>query len=292
MRINTNVAAMIGRSNYARAQAEVERALERLATGRRINRGSDDPSGLIAAEGLSSRRISLEETLKGSERARYMLDAAEGGLSQLDGMLIDLSGLVVSAANTGATSQAEREALQMEASSIIHGMSHIVQTTTFNGRQLLAQGGAAEINGSTMWINSIDVQKLGMVSRVEVDENGQETTRTYSLGDLLNGAASLMNGDMELAQEIVEKAKAEITSQRSAIGAHTKYTLGSEARALEVELENTVAAESLIRDAEFAKETSNYIRAEVLRQASAKTIEFAHKQAWAALSLLEGVKPV
>lgn len=290
MRINTNIAALMSRHNYARAQAVIDRSMERLATGKRINRASDDPSGLVAADRLADRRVTLEETLKAAERSRYMLDAAEGTLSEIDSMMIELSGLVVAAANTGATSVAEREAMQIEASSLIHAMSHIVQTTTFNGKALLAEGASARVNGSSIWIGSVDLHRLGMVTRRETDDTGEEVTRTYSLGDLLSGRGSLVDGDMELAQEIVDKASAQITNQRTALGAYTKYTLGSEANVLEIELENTIAAESLIRDADIAEEMSNLIRADILRQASATTMQFAQQQVWNALSLLSGPK--
>jgi flagellin len=287
MRIGSNISALVAQNNYARAQATIDRSLERMATGKRINRASDDPSGLIAADKLARHRISIEETIKSRELAALQLQAADGALGEIDSMLIDLSAIIVRAANTGAQSTAEREALQIEANSIISGMKHIVSATTVNGRSILSHGAAVEVNGGTTWINSLDVGGLGRIARTTVDEHGNEQTVSYSLGDLLSsGALNLLSGDLTLAQEVAQAAGSAITSMRASIGAQTRFGIEPEVRALAVEYENTVAAESLIRDADLAAETANYVRAEVLRQAAAISLELAQNQARQVLSLL------
>jgi flagellin len=287
MQINTNIAALVGMHNYAKAQAAVERTLERLATGKRINRAADDPSGLLAAEQLGNRRSALEQVLKTSERAGYMLDAADGALGELETMLHDLTGVELAAANRGAMSDAEREALQIEANSIVNGMRHIIATTTFNGQQLLADGAQVSVHGATLWINGLDVRTLGHVKMTETGENGEETSRWVGLEELMgSGVLNIMSGDPEVAAQVVENARAAITGMRATIGAFSKYTLGSQTAALHVERENTAAAESLILDADIAVEVSSYVRGEVLRQASAQAIGLAHKQALQVLNLL------
>jgi flagellin len=287
MRIGSSMAGLIARNNYARAQATIDRSMERMATGRRINRASDDPAGLIAAEQLASRRATIEETMKAREMAGYALNAAEGALSEIDSMLVELNSLVVSAANTGGTSATEREALQIEANAIISGIGHIVNTTTFKGQKILSTGTAVEYGGNSRWISAIDLRSLGLTSHTKVDENGDENVLSYSLADLLgSGRLNFLDGDLELAQRVAESAGAAITAMRASLGATSKYSIDSEVRALAVEHENTVAAESLIRDADMALEVSAYARAEVLRQASLISMELAQKQAWQVLSLL------
>ncbi|MFK7884815.1 MAG: flagellin [Phycisphaerales bacterium] len=119
-------------------QSSVATSLERLATGKRINRASDDPSGLIAAEQFKFRMTTLEKRIERFEFEETRLGATEGGLSVVSEMVIDLQGLAVTFANSGAMSDEEREALKIEAQSIIEGIGTLETTTIFNGDQVLA----------------------------------------------------------------------------------------------------------------------------------------------------------
>lgn len=122
-------------------QQSVQTSLERLATGKKINRASDDPSGMVAANELKYRQVKIDKLIERFEFEETRLGATEGGLAVVQDMLHELNGLVVSNANTGGLSEAEREAIGVEAQSIIDGINHITTTTFFKGEQILAGQG-------------------------------------------------------------------------------------------------------------------------------------------------------
>ena len=136
-RINTNVSSSIAQSNLARSHASLQVALQRLSTGLRINVGKDDPAGLIASESLRSDITSIERAITNSERANQLIGTADSALGQVSSLLTDIRGLVSEAANTGALSQQQIEANQLQVDSSLEAIDRIAQTTAFQGRKLL-----------------------------------------------------------------------------------------------------------------------------------------------------------
>lgn len=112
-RINTNVQSLIAQRLLSNNNLTLNQSLERLSTGLRINRGKDDPAGLIASENLRSEKSSLNAAISNSERADQVANIAEGGLQEVSGLLTELQGLVTSSANTAGLSPDERSANQL-----------------------------------------------------------------------------------------------------------------------------------------------------------------------------------
>ncbi|MBL1218187.1 MAG: flagellin [Planctomycetes bacterium] len=139
-RINTNVPSLISQANLNRAYSNLNLRLERLSTGLRINRGSDDPAGLIASERLRSELAGLRKAISNSERATSVIATAEGALAEVADLLNSIKGLVVEAANTGGMSEEEIEANQLQIDSAIESITRISNTTNFAGLQLLNGG--------------------------------------------------------------------------------------------------------------------------------------------------------
>lgn len=307
---NVNVLTLMSRTSMARAQQVIRQAAERLATGHRINRASDDPSGLIAAEKLGARRVELTELIAQAERAGFVLSAVEGGLAEMDTLLQDLNGLVVQAANSGGLGEAEREALQVEANGIIQALGHLIGTYTFDGKLVLAEGTTVTFDGSAFGFGGFTLKNMGVVhqsvptpepsppppqaSEPDPSAGGgapapgtpPDPTRLSLLDILTGGALNLVDGDLELTQKSIKGALNSVHHMRGAIGAHLKYVLGSGMTALMIELENTAAAESVIRDADYAQEVANLIRGQIMEMASIKTFQLAKDQAFNALALL------
>ncbi|MCH8046484.1 MAG: flagellin [Planctomycetes bacterium] len=136
-RINTNVSSIVAQKNLARSNADLQQALTRLSTGLRINVGKDDPAGLIASEVLRSDIISVERAITNSERANQLIATADSALGQVSSLLNDIRGLVSEAANTGALSDAQIAADQLQVDSSLEAIDRIAQTTAFQGRRLL-----------------------------------------------------------------------------------------------------------------------------------------------------------
>ncbi len=136
-RINTNISSLIAQSNLARANDDLNVRLQRLATGVRLNRGADDPAGLIASERLRSELSGIEQGIKNSERASSVIATAEGSLAEVSDLLSSIRALVVEAANTGAISPEEIEANQLQIDSAIESITRISNTSSFAGLKLL-----------------------------------------------------------------------------------------------------------------------------------------------------------
>jgi flagellin len=137
MRINTNVASVSTIHRLINNQDDLNVRLERLSTGLRINRGADDPAGLIASEVLRSQMRGINQAIDNSQRAINVLSVAEGALNEIASMILDLRGLIVHAANEGAVSRQEIEADQLQVDSILEAIDRIANTTSFSDRKLI-----------------------------------------------------------------------------------------------------------------------------------------------------------
>src|SRR5947209_19762606 len=116
-RINTNVSSLIAQRGLSKSQKTLSDTLERLSSGLRINRGADDPAGLIASEGLRSEIQGIHQAVDNSQRASNVISTAEGARSEVASMLLNIKSLVVQAANSGALSPDEIKANQLQVDS-------------------------------------------------------------------------------------------------------------------------------------------------------------------------------
>ncbi len=136
-RINSNVPSLIAQSNLRQANSDLELRLQRLSTGLRINRGADDPAGLIVANRLRTELNGIEQSIKNSERAANVIATTEGALDEVSELLNSIKSLVVEAANTGAFSQDEVKANQLQIDSAIESITRIANTASFAGLKVL-----------------------------------------------------------------------------------------------------------------------------------------------------------
>lgn len=136
-RINSNIPSLIAQSTMTRTSKELQLRLERLSTGLRINRGADDPAGLIVSERLRSDINGVNQGIKNSDRASSVIATTEGSLAEVNGLLNSIKALIVESANTGANSKAEREANQLQIDSAIDSITRISNTASFGGLKLL-----------------------------------------------------------------------------------------------------------------------------------------------------------
>src|SRR3954469_10787453 len=145
-RINTNVSSLTAQRGLAKSQRSLNDTLQKLSSGLRINRGADDPAGLIASEGLRSEMSGINQAIDNSQRASNVISTAEGALSEVASLLLNVKDLVVQAANSGALSPDEIAANQLQVDSAVESITRISNTTTFAGLHL--------INGSLDYITS------------------------------------------------------------------------------------------------------------------------------------------
>ncbi len=207
-RINTNVSALVAQHNLGRSNADLKTRLERLSTGLQINRGADNPAGLIVSERLRSEIGGITQAISNAERASNVIATTEAALQEVSTLLNSIKALAVEAANTGAFSRAEIEANQLQIDSAVESITRISNTTSFAGLKLL--------NGSldfiTTGVNQTQIQDVkvfganfGTATTIPVNvevlnsaEKGSLFLSTYSaltpLGQLLSSVTFEVQG--------------------------------------------------------------------------------------------------
>jgi flagellin len=489
-RINSNVPSMIAQRVNSMNNRALSGTLEKLSTGYRINRGSDDPAGLIISENLRGEIKGINAAIGNAQRAEQVMNIAEGGLQEISNMLVEVQSLVGQTANEAGVSAEEREANQLQIDNILSSIDRIANATSFQGTKLLngnydytlsgnytaangfsdvtvnsvklsdsaganravtvtvtqsaqtaraglllsagvlenqgsgsvtfevagARGAQqfsfasgttaaqivtavnaftealgvsastsgtnvrisstgfgtesfvrvreiANVNASTNFItntvggasqetrtvgrdaqvniNGVVATARGTTARVALDgfdvsvslignnginaagqsrtfyvtgggadfnlapdvnlagkvSLGIETVTSSNLGGAVSGflselksggSANVQNGNLTKAQEILDLATKQVSSLRGRLGAFTKNVVGSTINSLGVALENTTAAESAIRDTDFAAQTAQMTRNQILVQASTQALSMANSAPQSVLSLMRG----
>lgn len=482
-RIQTNVPSLLAQRVLGAQNRGLVGSLERLSTGLRINRGADDPAGLIASENLRAEKASISAAIGNAQRAEQVINVAEGGLQEINNLLVELQSLVGQSANEAGVSPEEKEANQLQIDSILQTIDRIANSTSFQGTKLLngnfdytvanqssvisdvninaarlsnaanasltvtvdvltsaqtaavflstgatidnggqsvtveitgnegaqqftfasstaqadvvsaintfkdALGVSASVDGdrvridslefgttqfsrvkvlnavtsdivfasstetsgesdlkdlgadATVIINGVQATTDGLKARVATDgfdvevtidgtgalnSDGEDSTftitgggadfnlspqvnlagkvslgiETVSTGNLGNttigflsalksgGASNVVNGDLTQAQSIVDAAVKQTSTLRGRLGAFQKNVIGATLSNLGVTLENTTAAESAIRDTDFATETATLTRQQIITQAATQALAIANSQPQSVLSLL------
>jgi flagellin len=268
-RITPNINSLVALRNIRINKANLNKSLERLATGRRINRGADDPAGLSISETLRAEARGLEQASRNIGHGLSMIQTAEGGLSQIGGLLERAFELAVQASN-GTNSPAQSTALDNEFQTIKAEIDRISQSSEFNGQKLLngelAPGSATQK----------DVQvSTDSSAQSRINLNVIENMSPANLG--IDGLDLSTPENAQNALSAIENAISNVSQTRGSIGAlQNRFT--SAAQSLGISIENIRASESLIRDADFAYETANLKKNMNLFQASLKSLALATTQ--------------
>ena len=212
-RINTNVTALISTRILNDNNNQLNKSLERLSTGVRINRGADDPAGLIASENLRKQIKGTETAISNAERAINIVGTAEGALSEVSDMLVELQGLLLQTANEGGLSDEEIEANQLQADSILNTIDRIANSTEFEGMKLLngnydytlsTSGGNFNTNVSEARINTAKLID-GATMQVDVNVTTSANTGFVRLSGMVSsktGAATVKIGSARGSTEL------------------------------------------------------------------------------------------
>ncbi len=187
-RINTNVNSMLAMRIRGQQTISQNKSLERLSTGLAINRGSDNPAGLIASEALRSEKEAITAAIGNAERADQVMNIAEGGLQEVNSLLLELQGLVGGSANEAGLSTEEKEANQLQIDSILQTIDRIASSTSFQGSKLLngnfdftISGQSAKIDDFSINAAKLEHQKNQTVS-VVVTASAQHAGLALSMG--------------------------------------------------------------------------------------------------------------
>jgi flagellin len=271
LRINTNTASLNAQRNLTQSTEALQRSLERLSSGLRITRASDDAAGLAISERFRAEVRSLQQAQRNAMDGISMLQIAEGALNETSGILIRLRELAIQSAN-GTLGTGERAALDAEFQALVGEIDRVAAVTEFNGTALL--DGTA--TGVTFQVGVNDS------TNDQITVTGVDATAT---GIGLTGLAVDTQANAQAALTDIDAAIDAVTSLRADFGT-AQNRLESTIRSIAVSVENTAAAESRIRDVDVASETAMMVRAQVLQQAGIAVLAQANVSSQNALALL------
>ncbi|MCA9095242.1 MAG: flagellin, partial [Planctomycetaceae bacterium] len=181
-RINTNVAALRGLQSVNKANNTLGTTLQRLSTGLQINNGKDNPSGLIASETLRSQVTAIEQSIKNSNRANNVIATADSALGEINGLLNQIRGLVQEGLNTGALSDSEIGANQLQIDAALNAINRIAGNTSFAGDKL--------IDGSKAFTKTVTTADQAKLSDVQLNEALFGSSATITVDATITTAAS------------------------------------------------------------------------------------------------------
>ena len=230
-RIATNVGTTRGLRNLNKANNSLDSALQRLSTGSQINSGADDPSGLIAGEKLKLQVTTIEQSIKNSNRASNVIATADGALGEIGGLLNQVRGLVQEGLNSGALSDTEIEANQLQIDAALSAINRITANTTFGGDKLIdgSKGYNTQITAAnSAKLNDFQVNELffGSSSSVAVNatiDTAAEKGTLTSTGNL-QADTTLEVGGKDGQQVLFFDTGASLTNVASAINAVSDAT--------------------------------------------------------------------
>lgn len=242
-------------------RVELGRSLVRLSTGQRINRGADDPAGLISSDQLAAALAALDAETRSLQRTDYVANTAEASLDEVSALLRENKGLEVQLANTGATSGSEQAAIQLQIDANTQAIDRISSSASFNGQSLF--DGSVSLSAGS---ESLALLQLSSGTLAATDIGGQ----TYNLSDTASGGG--LTDNPAGSSQVIDSAITEVASLRGRIGAFQRNTIASSLNANGIAFENLAAARSQIADTDFASETATLIRHGILDSASLKTL--------------------
>ena len=272
--VNTNVSSLNSQRQLINSGKSLDTAFQRLSSGLRINSAADDAAGLQISNRLSSQIQGLDQAIRNANDGISLAQVAEGAMDEITGALQRIRVLSVQSQN-GINSSSDRLALQKEVSALKSEISRIATTTQFGGVKLLDGK-----YSSTFLVGA----NAGQTISVNISRTGGGFG-TSGLGLSTLSVSSLSGASRALAS--IDSAIGIIDSKRADLGA-IQNRFQSTIRNLSNIVENVSAARSRIKDTDFAKETAELTRSQILQQASTTILAQSNQRPQSALSLLQG----
>ncbi len=268
LRINTNVAALNAGRTLNRTTQNLNRSLERLSSGLRINRARDDAAGLAIAEGFNSQVRGSQVAQRNTQDGVSLVQTAEGALSETHAILQRVRELAIQASN-GTQSTNNREALHTEVRQLLQQIDDIALDTEFNGVKVLSTNQTVTLQSGAYTSQTLNVTVTGA-------KTSDLKISTVSVSTMANAVSAIST---------IDTAIQSVSTLRSTLGAYQnrlEFTINT----LAIQEENASASESAIRDADIARETSQFTRNQILVSAGTSVLSQANVLPQTALQLL------
>ncbi len=273
--VNTNIPSLTAQKSLNSATSKMNQAMERMTTGLKINSSKDDAAGLAVANKLDYQVSSLKVAQDNAQMGSSMLDTMEGVMTTINDNLTRIRDLTEQAAN-GTYGSDAMAAIKTEVNARLAEIDRVAKSTEFNGKKLL--------DGSTTEVNlQVGLDKTDN-SVIKLDDKIFQDSTRDGLG--INADVA-WKSDTEARNylETIDKAIEKITNAKTAIGGK-QAAITSAMESANVMATNLTSASSLIKDADIAEESSNYIKQQILQQTSASLLATANQAPSIALNLV------
>ncbi len=295
MRINTNVAALSAHRNLSKTGVGLNKSIERLSSGLRINRAGDDAAGLVISEKLRAESSSLRQAARNAQDGISFVQTVEGALDEVSSMLTRMRDLVVQHEN-GTQDGTSQAAIQAEFDALHAEIGRIGSDTEFAGSAVFGSAKVFQVgkdSGQTITAAAVTLSANAAPATpgTAVDGSssigGQNLAQFTAAGDGTSGSATAAadNNIDDSALAVIDAAIASVAGSRGDLGA-VQNRLESTVRNLSVTSENLAAAESRIRDVDVAEEMMSFTRSQILQQAGTAMLAQANGVSQGALQLL------
>jgi len=306
LRIKNNMESLVAQRRLTESRRALGESLERMASGQRVNKSADDAAGLAVSESIRARTRSLDVAKRNASDGISYLQVAEGGLNEVTNIIVRMRELGMQAASDTVGTR-EREFLNKEFSQLRNEVARMIDSTEFNGSKVLkadgsqriqifvgasnrasdASGNAPQIDPSTdpdiLTIDTSEISKLNTAlgkvtaATVSILPNGSSGGAAQNLGP--DGTSDLFNR-LDTSLNAIAEYRATLGSVQS--------RLNSAITNIEVSTENLQAAQSRIRDVDYAAETTRFVTNRILTQAGVSVLAQANQSSDFALQLLRG----
>ncbi|MFY4820510.1 flagellin [Aliarcobacter butzleri] len=301
MRINTNVSSLTAQEAAVNTNKNISSSLEKLSSGLKINKAADDASGLAIADKLRTQTTSINQGISNGNSAVALLQIADKSMAEQSTILDTIKSKLIQA-NTATTSDDGRTAIAKDVTKLLEQLNNIAEQTNYNGTNLLQKartsssltGVRSASTGLTFQIGEskddliktktiqANVQGYKLTTLATAVKNGAAVTAGISAG----AASRFSRAEASAGQTAIDAAITQLNGYRGDIGS-TQNQVESAIRNLTTQATNIKNAESVIRDVDYAQESANYNKLNIIAQAGSYAISQANSTQQNVLRLLQ-----
>ena len=299
MRINTNVSSLTAQEAAVNTNKNISSSLEKLSTGLRINKAADDASGLAIADKLRTQATSINQGISNGNSAVALLQIADKSMAEQSTILDTIKAKLIQA-NTDTTSSAGRVAIAKDVTKLLTQLNNIAEQTNYNGTNLLQK----ERSAANTSLTATRSAQTGLSFQIGENKDDLIKTKTinanvagYKLTTLAskaqsaskatsNGGSIFSRSVASAGQKAIDDAITQLNGYRGDIGS-TQNQVESAIRNLTTQATNIKNAESVIRDVDYAQESANYNKLNIIAQAGSYAISQANSTQQNVLRLLQ-----
>ena len=281
MIINTNISSLTAQEASKNTSNSLSSSLEKLSSGLKINKASDDASGLAIADKLRTQATSINQAVDNGNSAVSLLQIADKSMSEQSTILDTIKAKLIQA-NTDTTSSDGREAIRKDITKLLTQLDNIADQTNYNGTTLL-QASASSSAVSSGLTFQVGEKSTNTITNGGIQSNTSGLAMTTLAGLTTNGLTQTVAAAQ---QTIVDAAITKLNGYRGDIGS-TQNQVESAVKNLQTQQTNIKAAESIIRDVDYASESANFNKQNIISQAGSYAMSQANAVQQNVLRLLQ-----